>query len=96
MSDKREAYVKKMKAKLDEWNADISKLEAKAKYAEAEAQGQYQEQVEALKKQRQSAEQKLDKIRRAGADAWEDLRAGLENASDSLSEALRSAQSRFR
>jgi len=29
MNEKGDAYVQKLKAQLDEWNADINKLEAK-------------------------------------------------------------------
>jgi predicted nucleic acid-binding Zn-ribbon protein len=85
-----------MKAKLDEWNAEIAKLEAKSKSAEADVQARYKEQMDALKHQRQQVEQNLEKIRTAGNNAWEDLKAGLDLAADALGEALRSAQSRFR
>jgi SMC interacting uncharacterized protein involved in chromosome segregation len=32
----RSAYIDKMKAKVDEWTADIEKMQAKAKGAEAD------------------------------------------------------------
>jgi len=95
MNDTRDAYVEKMKAKLDEWNADIAKLEAKARQKEADAQKRYQERIASLKEKRKAVEEELDKLRRAGSDAWEDLKAGFEMAADSLGEALRSARSRF-
>lgn len=47
MSEK-DAYVEKMKAKLDEWNAEIDKLQAKAKQAEADAEIQYNDEISAL------------------------------------------------
>ena len=50
----RDAYVEKMKANLDAWNASIDNLEAKARVAEADAQNTYNEQIEALRKQRDS------------------------------------------
>ena len=31
MTEKRDAYVQKLKAKMAEWNAEIDKLHAKAK-----------------------------------------------------------------
>ena len=58
MSD-RTAYIKKMKAKLDEWNADIAKLEAKADGAEADMKIKYNEKIDALKEQREEAAAKL-------------------------------------
>lgn len=95
MNDTRNAYVEKMKTKLDEWNADIAKLEATARQKEADTQKRYQERIAALKVRRHAVEEDLDKLRRAGSDAWEDLKDGFEMAADSLGEALRSARSRF-
>ena len=95
MSDTRDAYVKKMKAKLDEWNAEIAKLEAQAKQKEADAQVRYQDEIETLKDRRNAAKEKLDKIREGGSEAWNDLKGGFEQAVDSIGDALRSAQSRF-
>ena len=37
----KEAYEKKMRAKLDEWGAQIDKLKAKADAAEADVQLEY-------------------------------------------------------
>lgn len=95
MSEKRDAYVQKMKAKLDEWNADIAKLEAKARQKDAEAREDVEGRIEELKAKRKTVEDDLDKLRQAGSDAWEDLKAGFEMAADSLGESLRSARSRF-
>jgi chromosome segregation ATPase len=95
MNDTRDAYVEKMKAKLDEWNADIAKLEARARQKETDAQKRYQERIASIKEKRNAVEEDLDKLRRAGSDAWEDLKTGFEMAADSLGEALRSARSRF-
>jgi septal ring factor EnvC (AmiA/AmiB activator) len=96
MSENRDAYVKKMKAKLDEWNAEIAKLEAQARKQEADTQLKLEEQIESLKKKRQSTEDDLDKLRQAGGNAWEDLKTGVENAASSLGDAIRSATSRFK
>ena len=95
MSETRDAFVKKTKAKLDEWNAEITKLEAKARQQEADAQLKIEEQIETLKKKRKSTEEDLDKLQQAGESAWEDLKTGVENAANTLGEAIRSAQSRF-
>jgi phage tail tape-measure protein len=96
MSENRDAYVKKIKAKLDEWNAEIAKLEAQARKQEADTQLKLEEQIESLKKKRQSTEDDLDKLRQAGSNAWEDLKTGVENAASSSGDAIRSAQSRFK
>jgi uncharacterized coiled-coil DUF342 family protein len=95
MSEKRDAFVKKMKAKLDEWNADIAELEAKAKQKEAEARGDVEKRIEELKAKRKTVEDDLDQLRSSGEDAWEDLKTGIDSAASALGEALQSARSRF-
>jgi predicted nuclease with TOPRIM domain len=95
MSGNREVYVEKMKAKLDEWNAEIDKLEARSRQVEADAKKVYQKQIESIKEKRRETRENFDKMRQAGEGAWQDLKAGVENAAASLGEAIRSAQSRF-
>ncbi|RLK50430.1 hypothetical protein DFR31_0326 [Alkalispirillum mobile] len=95
MSDKNE-YVEKMKARLDEWNADISKLQAKARQAEADAKIRYEEQLRELRKQRDHAEEKLKEVQASSEEAWREMRAGMEKAWDDVSEAFRNAMNRFR
>ena len=95
MSD-RDAYIKKMKAKLDEWNADIAKLEAKADGAVADMKIDYNEKIDALKEQREEAKVKLGELQNASEEAWKDLKAGMENSWNSLGEAVKSALSKFK
>lgn len=93
---KRSEYVEKMKTKLDEWNADIDKLEARAKIAEAELKTDYQEQIAVLKRQRDEAKVKLKTLESASDEAWEDIKTGVEMAWSSLNSAVNSALSRFK
>ncbi|MGD9098220.1 MAG: hypothetical protein PVF97_09045 [Desulfobacterales bacterium] len=95
MTTTRDAYVQKVKAKLDEWNAEIDRLEAQARQKEADAQTSLQEQIDQVKAKRRAAEEKLDDVRQAGGDAWEDLKSGVELAAEAVGDALRSARSRF-
>lgn len=95
MSNTRDDYVKKLKAKLDEWNAEISVLEARADQVKAEARVQYQKQLEETKKQRDELKQKLDQVGQAGGEAWQELKSGLDLAWDALTDAVKSAKSRF-
>ena len=95
MTTTRDAYVQKIKAKLDEWNAEIDRLEAQARQKEADAQTRLQEQIDQVKAKRRAAEEKLDDVRQAGGDAWEDLKSGVELAAEAVGDALRSARSRF-
>lgn len=91
----KKAYEDKLQAQLDEWNAEIGKLKARADKAGADAKLEYYKQIENLREQQQEAKAKLDELRRAGEDAWEDLKAGMENAWDSLGKAVKTAASRL-
>jgi archaellum component FlaC len=91
----KEKYEQKLQAQLDEWDAEINKLKAKADKAEADAQLEYYKQIEELRSMQETANEKLNELKEAGDDAWEDLKAGIESAWDSLGNALKSASSRF-
>ncbi|WP_305906474.1 hypothetical protein Q9L42_001045 [Methylomarinum sp. Ch1-1] len=91
----RDEYVNKMKAKLDQWNADIEKLEAQAKEAGADMRIEHEQEIKALKAQRDEAAKKLEELQSAGEDAWQDIKSGAESAWDSLDSALNSATKRF-
>lgn len=95
MSQSRDAFVKKMKAKLDEWNAEIDKLEAQSRQKGADVQADYQKRIADLKDKRQETRQKLDKLQDAGESAWEDLKSGVELAAGAMGDALKSARARF-
>ena len=92
----RDAYIKKMKAKLDEWNADIAIIEAKAESAGADMKIKYHQKIDELKQQRQEATTKLVELQNSSDEAWGDIKAGLEKAWDSFGNAVNSALSRFK
>ena len=94
MNDKQ-AYEKKVQARLDEWSAEIDRLKAKAADLEADAQLEYNERIEALRTLRDSAAEKLEKLRKSGDDAWEDLKGGVDEAWTKLEAAFLQAKSRF-
>ena len=94
--NKKQAYEEKLKAQLNEWNAEIDLLKAKAERAEAEAKVNYRETIEDLQEKRSRANEKLQELQRAGDDAWEDLKEGIEEAWSSLGVSIKSAISRFK
>lgn len=94
--NKRDAYVEKMKAQLDVWNAEMDKLVARTNTAEADMKQRYKEQIETLKRQREEANQRLRELQSASEAAWESLRAGMETAWEDMSKAVKDAASRFR
>mgnify|MGYP000238813108 CR=1 FL=1 len=92
----RDAYVEKMHAKLDELNAEIDRLKAKLDGAKAEKRIEYQEDIENLKAKQKEVEEKIDTLRDAGDDAWEDIKKGVEDAWQSMESAVNAAKNRFK
>lgn len=95
MTDK-EAYLQKMQAKLDEWDANINTIKAKASGASADAQIALNKQVDDLKSERNEMKQKYEELKDAGEDAWEDIRNGAEGAWDRVTLSFKKAKDRFK
>jgi len=92
---KRDEYVAKLKAQLDEWNAEVSKWEAKAKGAQANARIEYDKQLDAFRHQRDQAMERMRQVQAATGDAWQDLAHGADEAWGKAREAFAKARSHF-
>lgn len=95
MSNKN-AFEKKLEAQMQQWNAEIAKLKAKAQEQEADTQLAYYKKIEELRSLQDEANQRLISVKNASNDAWDDLREGTEKAWSNMSSALESATSRFK
>jgi predicted RNase H-like nuclease (RuvC/YqgF family) len=91
----RHEYIDKLKDKLDEWDADIDELEARAQKAKAELKFELQDQITSLKLKRDIAKLKLSEIKDASEEAWEDIKAGAEEAWSDVKDAMEKAKSHF-
>ena len=96
MKDKRKAYEEKFDAQLDEWNAQIELLKAKADKAKAEVKIEYYETIETLQRKQNDAKANLRELKAAGDEAWEDLKTGAEKAWAEVKTAYHDASSRFK
>ena len=96
MKDKRKAYEEKLDAQMEEWNAQIALLKAKADKAKAEAKIEYYKTIEDLQHRQDEARAKLHELKTAGDEAWEDLKTGAEKAWDEVKAAFHSAASKFK
>jgi len=81
---KRDAYVAKMKLQLDELNAKISELEAKAQGAKEDARAKYNEEMTKLRHQSKLAVAKLDELKAAGEETWETMVGEMEKVRDAF------------
>jgi len=96
MNDKRKAFEEKLDAQLEEWNAQIALLKARADKARAEAKIDYYKTIETLQQQKDGAMAKLEELRTAGDEAWEDLKTGAEKAWDEVKTSFQNAMSKFK
>ena len=94
MSEKA-AYRQKIDASMEEWNAEIDKLEARADRAGADLQLQYYEELKKLRALQEEARRKLEALEDAGDDAWEGLKNDVDNAISAIERAVNAAGARF-
>lgn len=92
---KRDEYVEKLKGKLDEWNDDLDKLEAKTEHVKEDLKEKYKEELEVVKKERDDIKTKANELIHASEEAWVELSAGIEEAWKKLTEAIDRAHSKF-
>jgi len=91
----RDAYVQKLKAQIDDWNADISKLEAKAGQAAADVRIKYEQSLDSLRAERDKADEKIEQIQESSDDAWEEFQAGAEDLWGRTKAAFAAAKAEF-
>ena len=95
MIDKK-AYIQKMHAKLDEWDADLDKIKAKLSGASADSKIKLNEQINNLETQRNQVKQQLEKLQESGEEAWHEIQKGCEASWDKLNSAIKDAANKFK
>jgi hypothetical protein len=91
----REIFVEKLKAKLDEWNAEVDRLESKTEMIDAQSRARYRAAMQEIKGKIQQIEKKLTVFKNSSTDAWQDLKAGAESAWKDFEASLKQAKERF-
>ena len=82
-------YISKMKLQLDELNAEMSRLDAKAKEAKEDARERYLQEMEKLRHQSQLAAAKVDELKAATEDTWETMVTEMEKVRDAFTHSFR-------
>ena len=96
MMEGRKAYEEKLDAQLNEWNAQITLLKAKAENAKADAKIDYYKSIEALEHKQGEAKAKLQELKTASDEAWEAVKAGAEKSWAEVKTAYHDAASKFK
>ena len=91
----QDEYVAKLKAQIDQWNAQLKDWEAKAAQAQDRLREQYLQQLGQVAAQRERVLVELRRVQGASLDAWHDLVRGADQAWKSMHESLERARSEF-
>ena len=91
----RDDFLEDFKTKLDEWNAEIRKLESSARQAQTDAKAQYDKQLESLREMRDDAQKKYSEMQNTTAEAWDVMFRGTEKTWKAWANAFAEAQSKF-
>ena len=92
---KRDEFVEKMKRRLDEWNAEINRLDEKVHEVKADLKEKYESQIEELRQKGDEIEKKLEKSRAAGEDALEKLKSDADRTWTALKDSVNTFKSHF-
>lgn len=77
-------YIEKMKSQLDELNANMNTLQAKAEEAKEDARDMYKAEMAKLQDQSKLAVAKLGEMKAASAETWEAMVTEMEKVRDAF------------
>jgi len=92
----KKLYQQKMQAQLDEWQAEMDKLRARASKAGADGQIKMNKHLQSLETKAKGMRAKLSELAKTGEDAWQPLKESLDSAWDSLKAGGREAAAKFK
>lgn len=92
----RDEYVEKMKAQLDQWNSQIATWEAATKEATAEARIELEKQVGIMKSRADDLVFRMELLKAASSDAWQEIARGADEARKTMQDALEKARFHFK
>jgi hypothetical protein len=84
----KDEYVKKLRGVVDDLDDRIDELQQRVRTTSRDARRKLEDQIHALKQKRGVVEDRLNKLKSAGADAWNDVKAGVQNAAEDLRRAI--------
>jgi hypothetical protein len=92
----RKAYLKRVEAKLEDWEEELSRLGAKAEKAEASARVIYVEQMALVRSRQKAALARIRDLRDARADNWGKFKSGVDESMSDLKKTIEEAIEKLR
>jgi TolA-binding protein len=96
MSQQKNAYVEQLKTQLNEWNVELERMETQVREAQADMRGEYEKQLERLRRDRDTYMTRLEEVMAASEGAWGDLRTAMEQSWEDMRRAMVKAHTRFK
>ena len=92
----KEAYKKKLKAQLAEWQAQINLLAAKTENKAADVSIKYARELDELRSKQRKLSDKVKELEQASGDAWQDIKGNTDQLWNDLKTGIASAISKFK
>jgi chromosome segregation ATPase len=86
--NQRTAYIEKMELQLDKLNKKMVGLETSAQEAKEEARQTYKDEMGKLRHQSNVAVAKLDQLKAASVDSWQELVTDMEKMHDAFTHSI--------
>jgi outer membrane murein-binding lipoprotein Lpp len=93
--DKKEEYQRALAAQMQELDAKIDELKAKAARASDAVKAEFARDMEALDRQKAVLAQKMEAVKSSSASAWSDVKAGANSAMDSVKQTYERAKAKL-
>ncbi len=96
LTSNKDQFVASAEVKLKQLDARIAELGAKAETLQADAKAEGTKAVDALKEQRAKLGVKLDEVKKASQETWQDVKAGFDTAMNELEKAYDNLKAKFK
>jgi uncharacterized protein YlxW (UPF0749 family) len=90
-----QAFREQTEARLAEYEKEIDQLQAKTEKLEGDAKAKADQQLTALRQKRDAVSEKLKELSSSSANAWEQIKSGIEAALEDLGNAYKKAAAEF-
>lgn len=94
--EKRDLYLEKINAQIQQYSAKLAGMRAKAAEVNADMKLEYLNQVEKLEGKREGLKKKYEQLSKASESSWEDMKEGTEKAWKELKESFAKATEHFK
>lgn len=91
----QQEYQGRMEDQLGMLGKRIDQMAAEAKDTAGEMRQEYNQNLEALRAQRDDVQKKLNELKHTSGRAWDDMKNGVDKAWDDVQQSMKKATSRF-